>query len=426
MVTGDYKLTAASIAAEIGMISDLSKCDNLTKMRELRTNIEYNPNFRENAVALADSSRQNNAKVKAFRDSLLLSGTHLELLTRDEWKFLCNRYQEIVLARTTPEQKLRCINEFQNAGYIVGMIGDGVNDAPALRSANIGVAMGSGSKIAMDAANIILLNSSFSFLIKSIEYCRLSCENIRKILLYLMPVSLFTHLAYCLLSKIAGFPMLLSSYTMLLLMVMDLIASLSLMFEKQEKSTLERGPRDSNDFMIDCRLILQGFVFMGLFVVVSSLINIHLFLMFYMPTKLGLFDLFFNYNFYETRAFGGMDEKSFLDFVNYLQTIVFVTVSFIQLFAFLPTTRSRYSSLLSRLPCSFHSRNLYLILVILIELGIVFLIIYTPNLCIVFNTKPLPIIFIFLPFGYSAVYILIDELRKLAVRKGYIKKSIAW
>jgi sodium/potassium-transporting ATPase subunit alpha len=108
----------------------------------------------------------------------VLSGPELITLNENQWHQLC-AYQEIVFARTTPEQKLRIVKEFQARENIVGMTGDGVNDAPSLKAADIGIAMGSGSDIAIEAADMVLLDS-FAAIVEAVQYGRLVYDNLKK------------------------------------------------------------------------------------------------------------------------------------------------------------------------------------------------------------------------------------------------------
>jgi len=99
-------------------------------------------------------------------------------LNEHQWDQLCD-YDEIVFARTTPEQKLRIVREFQSRNEIVGMTGDGVNDAPSLKAADIGIALGSGSDIAIEAADMVLLDS-FSAIVEAVKYGRVVFDNLKK------------------------------------------------------------------------------------------------------------------------------------------------------------------------------------------------------------------------------------------------------
>ena len=90
--------------------------------------------------------------------SIVLSDPELIILNEHPWDELC-KYDEIVFARTTPEQKLRIVKEFQSCEEIIAMTGNGVNDAPSLKAADIGIALGSGLDIAIEAADMVLLES---------------------------------------------------------------------------------------------------------------------------------------------------------------------------------------------------------------------------------------------------------------------------
>ena len=103
--------------------------------------------------------------------AIVISGPELADLSDPDWDRLCS-YDEIVFARTTPEQKLRIVKEFQARDNIVAMTGDGVNDAPSLKAADVGVALGSGSDVAIEAADIVLLDS-FSAIVEAVKYGRL-------------------------------------------------------------------------------------------------------------------------------------------------------------------------------------------------------------------------------------------------------------
>jgi sodium/potassium-transporting ATPase subunit alpha len=167
MVTGDFKLTAQAIAEECGIISDSSSIDDINAL----------------------SRKANN---EFARRAIVLSGPELITLNPEQWDQLC-RYQEIVFARTTPEQKLRIVKEFQSRGNVVGMTGDGVNDAPSLKAADIGIAMGSGSDIAIEAADMVLLDS-FAAIIEAVQYGRLVYDNLKKTIVYLLPAGSFSEL----------------------------------------------------------------------------------------------------------------------------------------------------------------------------------------------------------------------------------------
>lgn len=115
--------------------------------------------------------------------------------------------------RTTPEQKLRIVKEFQKRDNIVGMTGDGVNDAPSLKAADIGIAMGSGSDIAIEAADMVLLDS-FAAIVPAVEYGRLVYDNLRKTIVYLLPAGSFSELWPVVTNVAFGIPQILSSFLM--------------------------------------------------------------------------------------------------------------------------------------------------------------------------------------------------------------------
>jgi sodium/potassium-transporting ATPase subunit alpha len=195
--------------------------------------------------------------------AIVVSGTELITLNAEQWDQLCT-YDEIIFARTSPEQKLRIVREFQAHGNCVGMTGDGVNDAPSLKAADIGIAMGSGSDIAIEAADMVLLEN-FSAIVVAIEYGRLVFDNLKKTVLYLLPAGSFSELWPVLFNVFFGLPQILSSFLMIVICALtDLVAASTLVFEKPEADLLTRPPRNpKKERLADSKLILQAYGFVG-------------------------------------------------------------------------------------------------------------------------------------------------------------------
>jgi sodium/potassium-transporting ATPase subunit alpha len=255
MVTGDYALTAAAIATQIGIFTN-GEYDNVEKMRE------KHKEKRETELK--------KIKIKQHTGSLLLTGSEIEKLTDDDWRFITT-YEEIVLARTTPEQKLTTVKQFRKDDYIVAVTGDGVNDAPALKNADIGIAMGSGSEVAMEAAQMVLLDSSFTSILVAIENGRLVFYNLRKVILYLLPAGSFAELVPILVNIFLGVPLPLSAFLMICICILtDMAPALSVMCEKPEQDLLKLPPRSKKDHLVDARLIFQAYFFIGMLEAILS------------------------------------------------------------------------------------------------------------------------------------------------------------
>lgn len=128
----------------------------------------------------ASEDVENDMKTTSWRPraAIVVSGPELVSLNEHQWKTL-TEYEEVVFARTTPEQKLRIVREFQKEN-IVAMTGDGVNDAPSLKAADVGICLGSGSDIAIEAADMVLLDS-FSSVVIAVQYGRVVFDNLKKV-----------------------------------------------------------------------------------------------------------------------------------------------------------------------------------------------------------------------------------------------------
>lgn len=167
----------------------------------------------------------------------------------DEWnkKILSTA----VFARTTPKQKLEIVAIYQKAGNIVAMTGDGVNDAPALKKANIGIAMGlRGTQVAKETASIVLKDDSFVSITQAVSHGREIFQNIQKFVTYLVSCNLSEILLVTTIGFIAPASTLLPLQILFLNMVTDVFPALALGLGKGDKSVMERPPRDSNDLIV--------------------------------------------------------------------------------------------------------------------------------------------------------------------------------
>jgi sodium/potassium-transporting ATPase subunit alpha len=172
MVTGDHPSTASAIARKVGIIRNeqVVEIDN-------------------NDVLTAD----NCDKTSVMHRAITVTGAVLPKLNKESWDRIL-MHDEIVFARTTPEHKLRIVQECQQRKHVVAVTGDGVNDAPALKKSDVGIAMGSGADVAREAAHIVLTDSKFSSIVVGIENGRMSFDNLKKVILYLLPAGSFSEL----------------------------------------------------------------------------------------------------------------------------------------------------------------------------------------------------------------------------------------
>lgn len=198
MITGDHKLTAIAIAQELGMLRE---------------------------------------------GELALGGQELDALS-DEW--LTERADSVsVYARVTPQHKLRIVNALQQRGHIAAMTGDGVNDGPALRQADIGVAMGrTGTDVAREASRLVLADDNFATIVAAIREGRIIFDNMRKFLRFLLNTNL-AEILTMFIAMLAGWPIpLLPLHILWVNLVTDGLPALGLGFEPGDADVMRRPPRD--------------------------------------------------------------------------------------------------------------------------------------------------------------------------------------
>jgi len=214
MITGDHLITARAIAGQIGL-----------------------------------KGHEDDGQLVA------LSGHELEKLSDERLPDVVER--TAVFARVAPEQKLRLVGALQSHGHVVAMTGDGVNDAPALRQADIGVAMGiSGTDVAKGAAAMILTDDNFASIEAAVEEGRGVFDNLTKFIVWIIPTNLGE--ALMLLSTIVlGLPLPLLPLQLLWINFTDTLLGLSLAFEPKERDVMSRPPRDPKRPLLTFPLIMR-------------------------------------------------------------------------------------------------------------------------------------------------------------------------
>lgn len=404
MVTGDFKLTAQAIARQCGIINvpDLA-VDSISALpRGL------------------DSEKASLSSV-SHREAIVLSGPELITLNDAQWSLLTT-YESIVFARTTPDQKLRIVKEFKSRGNTVGMTGDGVNDAPSLKEADIGIAPGSASDIALEAADMILLDS-FSAIITAVLQGRTVFDNLRKLIAYLLPAGSFSEFWPVMTSVVFGLPQVLSSFLMIIICCFtDCAAAITLAFEKPEADVLLRPPRDvKKDRLVDWRLLLQSFGFIGMIECTCSFAMSYWWLQ---RQGVPFSALWFSYGDYS--AITNMTAEEVTAKLNVASSIYFVNLVIMQWFN-LMALRTRRVSIFQHPPLFKKStQNWYLFPAILFALTIIFIFCYIPGVQDVISSAPVPVEHWFLPMAFGLGLLCLDELRKAGVRrwpKGVLRKT---
>jgi Ca2+-transporting ATPase len=163
-----------------------------------------------------------------------------------------------VCCRVSPQHKTKIVDAFKSKGYVVAMTGDGVNDAPALKRANIGVAMGiTGTDVSKETADMVLTNDNFASIVSAVEEGRIIYSNIRKFVFFLVACNI-GEILIIFLSMLAGLPIPLSPIQLLLLnLVTDGAPALALGLEKGEPDIMRRPPRPSAEPVINRDMLLS-------------------------------------------------------------------------------------------------------------------------------------------------------------------------
>uniref|UniRef100_A0A8C8SNM3 Sodium/potassium-transporting ATPase subunit alpha n=1 Tax=Pelusios castaneus TaxID=367368 RepID=A0A8C8SNM3_9SAUR len=245
MVTGDHPITAKAIAKGVGIIS------------------EGNETVEDIAARLnIPVSQVNPRDAKAC----VIHGTDLKDMSTEQIDEILQNHTEIVFARTSPQQKLIIVEGCQRQGAIVAVTGDGVNDSPALKKADIGVAMGiAGSDVSKQAADMILLDDNFASIVTGVEEGRLIFDNLKKSIAYTL-TSNIPEITPFLLFIMANIPLPLGTITILCIdLGTDMVPAISLAYEAAESDIMKRQPRNPRtDKLVNERLISMAYGQIGM------------------------------------------------------------------------------------------------------------------------------------------------------------------
>ncbi|MCA9478215.1 MAG: cation-transporting P-type ATPase, partial [Nanoarchaeota archaeon] len=323
---------------------------------------------------------------------LTITSDELEKMSDDLLKEKL-KFKHVIFARSLPADKLRVVRVLQEMGEIVAVTGDGVNDAPALKQADVGVAMGkSGTDVAKDAANMVLLDDNFATIIKAIKGGRTVFDNIKKFILYILTSNMpeiLPFLAMVLLSWPLALPVLL---ILAIDLGTDMIPAISLGQETAESDVMKHPPRNTKAKLLTGRMLLRSYGVIGPLQTIFSFI------------------LFFT-----VLYSGGWHFGSPLSLTDPLYrsavTAFFATIIITQVFNNLTCRTVRMPAIQKPL-----WENKLLMVGLASELGILALIIWWPPFQKVFNTLPFDMHLIPLMVLFGAIIFGLEEFRKFYFR----------
>ena len=359
MITGDYGLTAETIARQIGLFRGDGKVirgDELLQMDD-----------------------------KQLDDAL--------------------EAEEIIFARTSPEQKLRIVKALQTRDEIVTVTGDGVNDAPALKNADMGVAMGiMGTDVAKEASDMVLMDDNFATIVAAVEEGRTIFDNIKKFIAYILTSNIpeiLPFIAYVLLD--IPLPL-----TVVLILAIDLgtdiLPALGLGAEKPETDVMKKPPRSRHERLLTRNLLFMSYGIVGM-----------------VQAAAGFFSYFF---ILFSGGWGWGQELATNDPLYQTAVTAFFASIIICQVADVLICRTRRQSLFSVGILS----NRLVLLGIASELSLLALISYVPVLNVFFGTAPLEIWHLLLSVPFAIIILVGDEIRRYFVRQDnpFVLRYLTW
>ncbi len=349
MITGDYGLTAESIARNIGIIRTYP--------------------------------------------AQIVTGPELEGMSDEVLKEHLGK--EVLFARVAPEQKLRVVTALQSMGHVVAVTGDGVNDAPALKQSDIGVAMGlTGTDVAKEAADMILTDDNFASIVNAIEEGRAVYANIRKFAMYVFNSNMAEAVPFVvMLFSRGGIPLPLTVMQVLAIdLGTDMVPAIGLGAEAPESGIMDRPPRSRQEPLLNGALLTRALLWYGLLESVAAMSAY-----FFLNGRLGWPGV-------------ALAQEGTLDY-RMATTMTFAAIVSTQVGAVFGCRTDRVSVFKIGL-----FSNRLVLAGIAFELGILGLLIYVPFFQGVFNTAPLGLVEWAFVLAWTPIILLLDELRKAFLR----------
>ncbi|KAL0239284.1 hypothetical protein PCE1_004972 [Barthelona sp. PCE] len=387
MVTGDHPHTAEAIAKQIGIIT----------------------------LPVSNVPKPNHA--------IVVHGDQLDDMDEEQLLEVL-RCPEVVFARTTPKQKLDIVQGYQKLNYVVAVTGDGTNDAPALRTANIGVAMGkSGSDVAREAADMVLMDDSFSSIVNGVHEGRVVFDNLKKTIAYVLSSNI-PEIVPFLLFVVLGLPLPLSTINILLIdLGSDILPSISLAYERPEADILDRPPRTLDTRLVTAKLVSFSYLQIG---VMQALGGLATYFSVFKHYNISAGDLIFSqidFNNKDIASWNGFNYDARQEILLEAQTACFIAIIIVQ-YADLAICKTQRLSIFQH---GWNNRTS--------TLGILFETLwglsmsYVPIFNTVFLTRPLKGVFFLPAIPWAFAIFIYDELRKWIIRrnpKGWISRYTAW
>lgn len=395
MVTGDHPVTALSISRQCGIITQPTAYDYAF----------------EHHIEVSDVP----VHVKSQLQAAVITGDELRKMTANDLKDILRTYNEITFARTSPQQKLFIVENYQALKYVVAVTGDGVNDSPALKKADIGIAMGiTGTEVSKQAADMILLDDNFESIVLGIEEGRRIFDNLKKTMAYTLTSNtpeMFPFFIYACL----GMPLPLPLILILVVNVgTDLLPAMSLAYEDSEVDIMNLPPRKPQDHLVNRMLIFMAYFQVGLIQLCAGMYSY-----FIVFAQYGFFpsSLFFIRDHWEDREHTILDSYGRAWFFEdrkiierRAQTAYFVSLCMTQISDVI-ICKTRRVSLLTK-----GMRNRVLNVSIIVDLLAASLVTYWPVCHEVFGTQSIYWYNFLLGTPFMLLMIVGDEIRRYIIR----------